>query len=357
MRFKLLLLALLAVGLLPQAYAHTFTFSWTDPLERTDGAPLDPDAELAGYTLRCTGPEEVQTQVQRSDTVRSGDERMYQWSSGATAWGTYRCDMNAIDSDGRASAFSNAVPVDRLEPIPDPPAPPQLNSVSSEGLVSATRTRLQSAYHDPSLDGETLTLTVPGVPAGALVLVHQWHRMTPAGPAAVDGFTPVYDYNPYPSESQDRRGIALHYLVTETDGDVTVTASWPNENGREWIAAVEVYEGPEEWVLLDHAVTDNGTDGAAVRSVTGTVTNPDGEALAVASWGGRGQLGDVVPASADVFAFGGEGQTEIGAALVYERVRGAGDLAYTLAFSGEEVNAGVALFGYAPITTVEGSVN
>ena len=91
---------------------HTFTFSWTDPTQRTDGSTFNPGTDLKSYRLNCTGPQTIETVVTRANTTSvTGNQRRYVWSNAATASGTYSCRMRAIDTGDRESGWSNTASV------------------------------------------------------------------------------------------------------------------------------------------------------------------------------------------------------------------------------------------------------
>lgn len=116
MRHALLLLLLLP-GL---ALAHTFTFTWTDPTQRTDGSALDPATELKSYRMQCSGPENAERIVDRAATSAVGTERRYEWADAVQIGGMYECRMTAIDTGDRESDWSNIASVVKVER----PAPP-----------------------------------------------------------------------------------------------------------------------------------------------------------------------------------------------------------------------------------------
>lgn len=90
------------------ASAHDFTFSWTDPTQRTDGTAFNPGSELQSYRLQCNGPENAERIVDRSATSAvSGNDRRYVWADAVTLGGQYDCRMTAIDTGERESPWSN----------------------------------------------------------------------------------------------------------------------------------------------------------------------------------------------------------------------------------------------------------
>ena len=110
MRHALLLLLLLP-GL---ALAHTFTFTWTDPVQRTDGSAITA-AELKSYRLQCSGPENAERIVDRAATTAANTtSRRYVWSDAVTVGGMYDCRMTAIDTGDRESDWSNTASVPKF---------------------------------------------------------------------------------------------------------------------------------------------------------------------------------------------------------------------------------------------------
>ena len=111
MRYALFLL-LLIPGL---AFAQfSFTFSWVDPVERTDGTALDPATDLSGYRLQCSGPENAERMVDRAATTADGNQRVYEWTDAVQAGGMYDCRMSAIDTGDRESDWSNTASVPKF---------------------------------------------------------------------------------------------------------------------------------------------------------------------------------------------------------------------------------------------------
>ena len=106
-----LFLLLLIPGL---ALAHTFTFTWTDPVSRTDGRALDPANEIKSYRLQCSGPENAERIVDRAATSAVGTERRYEWADAVQISGMYDCRMSAIDTGDRESDWSNTASVPKF---------------------------------------------------------------------------------------------------------------------------------------------------------------------------------------------------------------------------------------------------
>lgn len=104
------------------AISHDFKFSWIDPVNRTDGTPLNPDTEIKSYQLNCEGPESVTRYVDRSATIRSVENvgREYLWNDAVSESGVYDCKMTAIDTGDLESEWSSAATVAKFHP-PDPP--------------------------------------------------------------------------------------------------------------------------------------------------------------------------------------------------------------------------------------------
>jgi hypothetical protein len=117
--FLLLLLPGLALA------EYSFTFTWTDPVARTDGSALNPATDLSGYRLQCSGPENAERIVDRAATSAVGSERQYQWTDAVVARGKYDCRMTAIDIEDRESAWSNTASVNKFAA---PSAPGQLRA-------------------------------------------------------------------------------------------------------------------------------------------------------------------------------------------------------------------------------------
>jgi len=92
----------------------SFTFSWIDPTERTDGTALDPAAELSGYRMECSGPENAERMVDRAATTADGDRRVYVWTDAVQTGGMYDCRMTAIDTADEESPWSNVVSVPKF---------------------------------------------------------------------------------------------------------------------------------------------------------------------------------------------------------------------------------------------------
>jgi len=112
MKTILLLLLLFPVVVLAQ---HTFTFTWTDPVQRTDGTALDPDAELHSYRLHCAGPETVERLVDREATEElDTGERRYEWTGAVQISGMYECSMTVFDTAERESPSSETVSVPKF---------------------------------------------------------------------------------------------------------------------------------------------------------------------------------------------------------------------------------------------------
>jgi hypothetical protein len=105
-----LFLLLLLPGL---ALAHTFTFTWTDPTQRTDGSAITA-AELKSYRLQCSGPENAERIVDRAATSAVGSERRYEWTDAVQVSGMYDCRMTAIDTGDRESDWSNTASVPKF---------------------------------------------------------------------------------------------------------------------------------------------------------------------------------------------------------------------------------------------------
>ena len=113
MRYALFLLLLLIPGL--ALAQHTFTFTWTDPTQRTDGSAFDPGTELKSYRLRCEGAENAERIADRSATSQvSGNTRRYVWSDAVGTSGMYDCKMTALDTGDRESPWSNIASVPKF---------------------------------------------------------------------------------------------------------------------------------------------------------------------------------------------------------------------------------------------------
>ena len=107
--------ALLLIFLLPGlALAHTFTFTWTDPTQRTDGSAFNADTDLSGYRLQCSGPENAERVIDREATSAVGTERRYEWADAVQVSGMYDCRMTAIDTGDRESDWSNTASVPKF---------------------------------------------------------------------------------------------------------------------------------------------------------------------------------------------------------------------------------------------------
>jgi hypothetical protein len=121
MRYLLLLLFLPAVVL-----AHSFTFTWVDPTQRTDGTAFNPSTELQSYRMRCEGAENVERIVDRASTSQvTGNTRRYVWSDAVSVSGMYDCKMTALDTGDRESDWSNIASVPKFAA---PSAPTDLES-------------------------------------------------------------------------------------------------------------------------------------------------------------------------------------------------------------------------------------
>lgn len=107
----LVLLLLLLPG---AALAHTFTFTWIDPIARTDGTAFNADNDLKSYRLRCEGSENAEIIVDRAATSAVGTERRYVWSDAVTVGGMYDCRMTATDTNDRESPWSNTASVTKF---------------------------------------------------------------------------------------------------------------------------------------------------------------------------------------------------------------------------------------------------
>lgn len=117
----ILLLLLLIPGFALAQVTHGFTFTWDDPVERTDGQALDPDTEIQSYRLNCEGSESVERIVDRAATVSTGGtERQYEWVNAVQRGGWYDCRMTAVDTDDLESDWSNVASVRKLAQ-PNPP--------------------------------------------------------------------------------------------------------------------------------------------------------------------------------------------------------------------------------------------
>ena len=123
-----LILFLVSGAALAQA-SHGFEFCWTDPTEREDGTPLDPETELAGYELQIvlqggfeSGPL-VALYVARADTQPAEATRLagtdspgavrrcYFWQDAVQQGGWYDGRMSAIDTGELTSDWSNVITV------------------------------------------------------------------------------------------------------------------------------------------------------------------------------------------------------------------------------------------------------
>jgi hypothetical protein len=94
---------------------HTFTFTWTDPTQRTDGTAFDANTALKSYRLQCSGPANAERIVDRAITATvNTTTRRYEWSNAVTVGGTYTCRMTAIDMGDRESAWSDTVSVTKF---------------------------------------------------------------------------------------------------------------------------------------------------------------------------------------------------------------------------------------------------
>jgi len=100
--------------------AHSFTFTWDDPVQRTDGTPLDPDTELKSYQLECSGPENVTRFVDRSATIPvNTNRRQYVWTNAVITDGIYSCRAAAVDTNDLESLWSETVSVLKVQtPVP-----------------------------------------------------------------------------------------------------------------------------------------------------------------------------------------------------------------------------------------------
>ena len=108
-------LALLVLMLPGLAFAQfSFTFSWVDPTERTDGTALDPATDLKSYRLQCSGPENAERVIDRAATSAVGTERRDEWADAVQVSGMYDCRMTAIDTGDRESDWSNTASVPKF---------------------------------------------------------------------------------------------------------------------------------------------------------------------------------------------------------------------------------------------------
>ncbi len=99
------ILALLLVSSLVLAQTPGKTFTWTPPTEREDNTPLA-DSEIASYSIYCDGSATpIWTQ-----TNQPGADEIWASPAGTFALGDHSCHATTIDTGGRESGPSNAVP-------------------------------------------------------------------------------------------------------------------------------------------------------------------------------------------------------------------------------------------------------
>jgi hypothetical protein len=105
MRKLLMLGALMFLGtnVAHAAFPVDFQFRWTDPVEREDGTPLV-ETELASYEAYClkSGAEVFRATWNKELGVTT---RLF--VAAVDGAGTYDCQMNVTDTEGRTSVWSN----------------------------------------------------------------------------------------------------------------------------------------------------------------------------------------------------------------------------------------------------------
>jgi hypothetical protein len=85
------------------AFPVDFLFRWTNPTEREDGTALTID-ELASYEAYCL---KGGTEVFRQSWAREGTTTERFFPAAVDGAGTYDCQMNVTDTEGRTSVWSN----------------------------------------------------------------------------------------------------------------------------------------------------------------------------------------------------------------------------------------------------------
>lgn len=109
---RALFLLLLLPGLALAQFG--FTFTWIDPVARTDGTAFNADNDLKSYRMQCNGPENAERIVDRAATSAVGTERRYEWTNAVQIGGMYDCRMTATDTGDRESPWSNTASVPKF---------------------------------------------------------------------------------------------------------------------------------------------------------------------------------------------------------------------------------------------------
>ena len=91
--------------------AGPISFTWTNPVQNTDGTPFDPATELAEIRLYCNG--DLTPTFVSPGSANALDA--------ITAPGTYVCYATAVNIEGTESAPSNTATKVVLSAPPNPP--------------------------------------------------------------------------------------------------------------------------------------------------------------------------------------------------------------------------------------------
>lgn len=101
----LLTTMLVMLAFSPVAISVDFSLGWTPPTERMDGSPLDPVTEISQYDLQCYvsgGPGDIVVTETIPGQTKVGE---FETNMGDLfpRYGSYACELRAVDNAGRAS--------------------------------------------------------------------------------------------------------------------------------------------------------------------------------------------------------------------------------------------------------------
>lgn len=232
----LVLLVLLLVGFACSAWGKTVTLSWDASPSTVTGYKIYYDVNTSTTSLNGTGADEG------SSPIDVGHVLTFTINGLPDAVDHY-FSVTAYDGAGNESTYSNTV---HSAPISAQNVAPVLAAIGNKSILEGANLGFTASASDT--DGDTLTFSASGLPAGA----------------GFNSSTGIFSWTP----SSDQSG---QYSVTVSVSDGTASDS---ETIQITVADVVVNQAP---VLA--AIGDKAVDEGATQYIPVSATDPDGDSL------------------------------------------------------------------------------